>query len=56
VSTQTWAIVGVVVGALLGGVAQIVADILRSGREHARELRDVRRSAAVAMLEAEGMA
>ena len=37
-----WALVGVVVGALLGGGAQIVAGVLTDRRAHRRWLREQR--------------
>lgn len=46
-NAQTWALVGVVVGATLGGAAQIVADAVRYRRERRRWIDDHRRTAYV---------
>lgn len=52
VSGQAWAILGVVVGAILGGGAQITADVFRSRRDRRRWVDDHRRVAYLAVLEA----
>jgi hypothetical protein len=51
VNPETWAIVGVIVGAVLGGGAQLVADVLRSKRERQRWIDDHRRAAYLTALE-----
>src|SRR3954453_8567495 len=48
--TQAWALVGVVVGACLGGLSQVAADLIRSRRERQGALSDVRRTAYLALL------
>jgi len=45
VGSETWALVGVVVGAILGGVAQVVGDAVRHGREKQTRVRDEQREA-----------
>jgi hypothetical protein len=52
VSGEAWAIVGVVVGSVLGGGAQIVSDILRGKAERRRWIDDHRRIAYLGVLEA----
>lgn len=52
-SVQAWALVGVAIGAVLGGLAQIVADWLRSRREATNRTREVRREAYTELLAAE---
>jgi hypothetical protein len=44
-SSETWALVGVIVGALLGGTAQVVADWLRQRHERRSAARTDRREA-----------
>lgn len=44
-SSETWALVGVVVGAVLGGVAQLIGDAIRHLREKQTRVRDERREA-----------
>lgn len=49
--TEAWAIVGVVVGAVLGGGAQIVAGWLTDRRAHTRWLREQRSGSYLAVVE-----
>lgn len=51
-STEAWTLVGVVVGALLGGVAQLVADWLRRRHETRVLARNDRRDAYATFLSA----
>lgn len=45
VSAEAWALLGVVIGALLGGAAQVVAGHLRSKYEREHAVREQRQSA-----------
>lgn len=49
---QAWAILGVIVGAILGGGAQIVADHYRANRERQQWVDDHRRAAYLDVIEA----
>jgi len=51
-SSETWALIGVVVGAVLGAVAQITADRLRRKHDNAMLVRNERREAYAELLAA----
>jgi hypothetical protein len=51
-SKELWALAGVVVGAILGALAQVVNEWLKAKRESKTRLRDERRAAYVALLDA----
>jgi hypothetical protein len=49
-SAQTWALIGVVVGAVLGGLSQVVADQLRARREREVIIGALRRDAYIGFI------